>query len=84
MKPKKERIMVSFAGPYVNLILNSFAIFLVAMTDNPILEDFLLRFIAIGALSVFINFNPLLTFDGYFMLIDCIGYPMLRDKAALL
>ncbi len=81
MRPKNERIMVSFAGPYVNLILNAFAIFLLSMTDNPILEGFLLRFIAIGALSVFINFNPLLTFDGYFMLIDYIGYPMLRDKA---
>ena len=81
MRPKKERIMVSFAGPYVNLILNAFAIFLLSMNDNPIMEGFLLRFIAIGALSVFINFNPLLTFDGYFMLIDYIGYPMLRDKA---
>jgi CRP-like cAMP-binding protein len=81
MRPKNERIMVSFAGPYVNLILNSFAIFLVYFTSNPLLEGFLLRFVAIGTLSVFINFNPLLAFDGYFMLIDYIGYPMLRDRA---
>ncbi|MEJ2293094.1 MAG: hypothetical protein P8Y05_15470, partial [Deinococcales bacterium] len=35
----------------------------------------------LGYLSVFVNLNPLLELDGYFILSDWLGIPMLRQRS---
>jgi putative peptide zinc metalloprotease protein len=75
---KKERIAVSWAGPYAEIILSSIlSIFVVAFPGTP-LNGLFYKIAFVGYLSAFLNLNPLLELDGYFMLMDWLEIPLLR------
>lgn len=84
MEPKKARIAVSWAGPYSGLILGSLCMFIIAATGfsdmslNPLLFKMALWAFVFGALT---NLNPLLEWDGYFILMDWLELPMLRKRS---
>ena len=84
MEPKKSRIAVSWAGPYSGLLLGSLAIFAIAATGfadttaNELIFKLALWAFVFGALT---NLNPLLEWDGYFMLMDWLELPMLRKRS---
>ena len=84
MEPKKSRIAVSWAGPYSGLLLGSLAIFAIAATGfadttaNNLVFKLALWAFVFGALT---NLNPLLEWDGYFMLMDWLEIPMLRKRS---
>ncbi len=80
--PKKsQRIWVTFAGGFFQLFLWALAVLVWRITQT----DILINQIAVavmsfaGIASVF-NFNPLLRFDGYYMLSDYVEIPNLRAK----
>jgi len=78
---KKERIMVSWAGPYAEIILSALlTLLIVAMPSSPA-NDLLFKIAFIGFLSAFLNLNPLLELDGYFILIDWLDLPRLRKRS---
>jgi putative peptide zinc metalloprotease protein len=81
MAERKARIAVSWAGPYSQIVLGGICAILVFLFPGSPVNPFLFKFTFLAYLSVFLNLNPLLELDGYFMLIDWLEIPMLRKRA---
>ncbi len=75
------RIAVSLAGPYADLVLGSVAALAALFTPDPVVAAFLWQFALVSYIGVLINFNPLMEFDGYYILIDLLDRPNLRPEA---
>jgi putative peptide zinc metalloprotease protein len=75
------RIAVSVAGPYVNLVLGGVAALVAWFVPNAVLSAALWEFALLSYLAVLLNFNPLMEFDGYYVLSDLLDKPNLRPRA---
>ena len=84
MLPNKwHRAFIGAAGMYVELILASIATFVWYKTTSDTLVNMLalnVMFICSVSTVVF-NANPLLRYDGYYILADLVEIPNLRQKA---
>ncbi|OGI55797.1 MAG: hypothetical protein A3E57_00085 [Candidatus Muproteobacteria bacterium RIFCSPHIGHO2_12_FULL_60_33] len=79
----RRRMAVSAAGIVVELFLAAFALFAWTLLQPGLLRDAALDVMLIGGLStVLFNGNPLLRFDGYYVLADAIGIPGLATRSA--
>ena len=81
MEGKRARLAVSWAGPYSGLILAGAASICIALWPDFALNGTLFRFAFMTYLLVFVNLNPLLKLDGYYLLMDWLEIPMLREKS---
>ena len=84
MLPNKwKRVWIGAAGIYVEMILASFAAFLWFFTEQgTTINDLCLNMMFLNVVStVLVNGNPLLRFDGYYILMDALEIPNLRQKA---
>ena len=72
------RIAVSIAGPYANLVLGSLAALVAWFVPSAVLSATLWEFTLLSYLAVLLNFNPLMEFDGYYVL-ECISKPGAAD-----
>ena len=85
MPNRVHRMLVSAAGIYVELILAAFATFAWAIVQPGAMKDFLFNIIFIASVSTLIfNANPLMRFDGYYILTDLIEVPNLQAKSRAL
>lgn len=75
------RIAVSLAGPYAELVLGSVAALAAWLAPDPVLSAALWQFALLSYISVLVNFDPLMEFDGYYVLIDLLDRPNLRPRA---
>jgi len=84
MLPNKwKRAAIGAAGMYVELILASIATFVWWYSDPGTMNHLALRVMFICSVStVIFNGNPLLRFDGYYILADVVEIPNLRQKAS--
>ncbi|WP_372898337.1 biotin/lipoyl-binding protein [Stieleria sp.] len=79
---RSRRVLVSAAGMMAELCLAGLATIVWAVTDASIVHDLALVVMVVCCVStVLINGNPLLRYDGYFMLADWIGVPNLSQRA---
>lgn len=79
---KWKRIFISAAGMYVELILASIAVFVWWFSHPGIIHQLALNVIFVCSVStLLINANPLLRYDGYYILSDLLEIPNLRSKA---
>lgn len=79
---KHRRIVVDAAGILVELFLAALAMILWLQVDYGPLRSFLYTVMLIGTLSTLIfNANPLLRFDGYYMLSDQLEIPNLGQRS---
>jgi putative peptide zinc metalloprotease protein len=88
LSTRKERILVSWAGPHSGLLIGGLAGFglVILSIATPDLAAslpaiILLQIGFIAYLTVFFNLNPLLELDGYFILMDWLDMPGLRQRA---
>lgn len=82
-RSKWKRCMVSAAGIMAELFIAAIAIILWALSEPGFFNDCMLGLFMIGAVStVVFNANPLLKFDGYFMLQDLIEIPNLYSRSS--
>lgn len=83
MLPSKwQRIMVSAAGIFVETGLAAIATFVWALAEPGALRATAFNVMLIGGVStVLFNGNPLLRFDGYFVLSDFLESPNLAQRA---
>jgi putative peptide zinc metalloprotease protein len=84
LEPKGRRIAVSSAGPYAELVVAGLCSLLalgVASPDPSPIGALLFKVAFLGYFSVFLNLNPLLELDGYFILSDWLGVPALRQRS---
>ena len=85
MPNRMHRILVSAAGIYVELVLASFATFLWAVVQPGPCQDFLFNVLVVASVSTLIfNANPLMRFDGYYIMTDAIEVPNLQAKSRAL
>jgi putative peptide zinc metalloprotease protein len=75
------RIAVSIAGPYANLVLGGLASIAAWFVPSAVLSAALWEFALLSYLAVLLNFNPLMEFDGYYVLSDLLERPNLRPRA---
>src|SRR3712207_3363027 len=78
---RRERIAVSLAGPYADLVTGGLAALVAFFVPNAVLSAALWEFALVSYIGVLVNLNPLMEFDGYFVLIDLLDRPNLRPRA---
>tara|TARA_B100000676_G_scaffold55170_1_gene54261 strand:- start:2608 stop:4893 length:2286 start_codon:yes stop_codon:yes gene_type:complete len=83
MLPNKwHRIFIGAAGIYVEIFIASTATFIWWFSQPGILNQVCLSLMFICSVSTLLfNGNPLLRFDGYYILMDLIEIPNLRQKS---
>jgi putative peptide zinc metalloprotease protein len=81
LAPKGARIAVSGAGPFSTILIASSCSTVAALFYASPISPYLFKVAFICYLSGLMNLNPLLEWDGYFMLMDCLEIPRLRQKA---
>jgi len=80
---KWQRIIVAGSGIIAELILASFALLLWTVIEPGLLRTIAFNTILICGVSTLIfNGNPLVRFDGYYILIDLIEMPNLATKSS--
>ena len=79
---RRRRIAVSLAGIYFESIIAMAAVVLMIGLDHPVVGE-LGRAVVLAVVfsSIIFNLNPLMKFDGYFVLIDLIGHPTLAEDS---
>lgn len=79
---KKQRILVAAAGIYIEVLISALSLMAWSMTQPGLLNALLMNiFLVTSATTVVYNANPLLRYDGYYMLADWLEIPNLRSKA---
>ncbi len=79
---KRQRIVVGAAGIMTELFIAALALFLWLNVEPGWVRALAYNALLIGAVStLFFNINPLLRFDGYYILTDLIEMPNLTSRA---
>ena len=83
MLPSKwQRAFIGAAGMYNELVLASFATYFWWFSHPGLMNNLALNIIFVSSVStVLFNANPLLRYDGYYILSDLTEIPNLRQKA---
>ncbi|MBK8985570.1 MAG: cyclic nucleotide-binding domain-containing protein [Chloroflexi bacterium] len=88
LSTRAERIAVSWAGPHSGLLIGglvglalTYVLTAVPAAAAQLWVSFLFQMGFIAYLTVFFNLNPLLELDGYFILMDWLDMPGLRQRA---
>jgi putative peptide zinc metalloprotease protein len=80
---KRKRMIVGAAGVMVELGLASLALFLWLHVEPGIVRSIAYDVLVIGGLSTLLfNGNPLLRFDGYYVLADALELPNLHQRSS--
>lgn len=81
-RQRRQRVVVSAVGIMIELALAAIALFAWLLVQPGLVRDVALVTMMIGALSTLIfNANPLLRFDGYYVLIDALDLPNLATRS---
>ena len=82
LRNKWHRIIIAAAGMYIEVILSAIAIFVWWNTKSGMLHHLALNtFFVTTITTVIFNANPLMRFDGYYMMSDFLEIPNLRPKS---
>ena len=83
MLPNKwKRIAIAAAGIYVELLIASASLFLWYYAETAFLKSLFLNLMIVCSVStLLVNGNPLMRYDGYFILSDLVGVPNLSHQA---
>ena len=80
-----QRIVISAAGIYVELLLSAVCLFMWWFTIPGAFNSLCLNVVFVCSVStVLFNGNPLLRYDGYYILSDLVEIPNLRQQAGAL
>ena len=81
-RDKHKRMIVGAIGIIVELFLASLALFVWIVVEPGIIQDIAFNALLIASVSTLLfNSNPLLRFDGYYVLQDLIEVPNLSTRA---
>jgi putative peptide zinc metalloprotease protein len=81
-RPAYQRVVVSAAGIMTELLIASLALYVWLSIEPGLLRDAAFIFAFIGSVStVLFNGNPLLRFDGYYVLTDALNLPNLAPRS---
>jgi len=81
-RKKSQRILVSLAGPLATWLIGSLGAYLWVFSQNPIIRIVCLFLISLAfGSNIYFDLNPLLKYDGYYILSDLLEIPNLRGKS---
>ena len=79
---KYKRLLVSFSGGFFQIFIWAVAVLVWRVTQTDILlNKAALAVLSFTGIATLFNFNPLLRYDGYYLLSDWLEIPNLRTKA---
>lgn len=79
---KSQRLGVTIAGPYFQLLLLALSVILWRVTvPGVFVHDLAWMLVTVNWINCLFNFNPLIKLDGYYLLSDWLEIPNLRRKA---
>lgn len=79
---KWHRAAIGAAGMYIEVLLASIATFVWWFAQPGLVQDICIRVMMISSISTLLfNGNPLLRFDGYYILSDLLEIPNLNQKS---
>jgi len=79
---KSQRLGVTIAGPYFQLLLLALSVILWRVTvPGVFINDLAWMLVTVNWINCLFNFNPLIKLDGYYLLSDWLEIPNLRRKA---
>lgn len=82
-REKYKRVLVGAVGILVELFLAAIALFIWLAVEPGLVKDAAFNAVLIGSISTLLfNANPLLRFDGYYVLQDLIEIPNLYTRAS--
>lgn len=82
-REKYKRVLVGASGMIMELFLAAVALIIWTMVQPGVIKDAALSAFLIGSVSTLLfNANPLLRFDGYYILQDLIEIPNLYSRAS--
>jgi putative peptide zinc metalloprotease protein len=83
MPNKWKRIVISYAGIYIELFIAATATFVWWYTpSHPFINNLALCLMVVCSVStVVFNANPLMRYDGYYVMADWLEIPNLRDRS---
>ena len=82
-RDKRRRALVGAAGIMVELFLAALAILVWLLVEPGLVHDLALNVALIGSVSTLLfNGNPLLRFDGYYVLEDLVEIPNLASRSS--
>ena len=82
MKNKWHRVAIGGAGAYIEVLLSSIAVFAWWFSNPGLFNHLCLNLFFVTTIStVIFNLNPLIRFDGYYMLSDYLEIPNMKQKA---
>lgn len=81
--PRNARVLVSAVGPMADVFIGSLAVIAAALLGGtaPDAASLALKLAIVSFASGLFNLNPLLEFDGYFILVDLLRLPNLRQRS---
>ncbi|MDA7510460.1 hypothetical protein N9B57_02150 [Verrucomicrobia bacterium] len=78
-----QRALVGMAGMIVEMFVAALAVFVWANTGAGVLHSLAYNMMFVASVStVLFNLNPLLRFDGYYILSDLLDYPNLHQHSS--
>lgn len=78
MADRRQRIIVTFAGPYASTLVASIAAIVAVLLGSSVLAVAFWQLAFLSLYAVVLNLNPLLELDGYYILMDYLDHPNLR------
>jgi len=78
---RRARIAVSAAGPIVNCVLGGGLAIVVLLLPVSLPAQVLHQVAWVAFLGALLNLNPLLELDGYYVLMDWLDMPQLRQRS---
>jgi len=79
---KNKRLMIDGGGMMAELMLAAFASILWALSPEGAFKDAMHVLAGVTwVMTVFVNLNPFMRFDGYYLLSDYLDIPNLQDRA---
>ncbi len=82
MSSRKKRLLISFAGVLAELTIAAFALVIWGVSEGQITRSvcFVLSSVSLAG-TLMINLNPVMRFDGYYILSDLLGIDNLFPRA---
>jgi putative peptide zinc metalloprotease protein len=81
LEGRRARLAVTWNGPYTGLLLGGLASLIIYLFPAFSLNTLLFRMAGFSYLTFFMNVNPLLKLDGYYLLSDALEIPGLYERA---
>lgn len=85
LRNKYDRMLISAAGILVESFMAAWGLLLFLFSEPGLMQDIGFNIMLTGgASSLFFNGNPLLKYDGYYILADALGIPNLYQRSSQL